>query len=123
MTDWEIHDVAVQMVRDALIQRGYNVYSWLGHPNVKPSIWFVGDSSYQEWIVVKGLRFPQTTSDRPENWKKIVDACADKSPIGHFAWVSVQMAEQQDIEQEYPILPLWRGHPLSGIIDGLPWLE
>jgi hypothetical protein len=42
MTPWEVHDMAVQMVRDYLQKEGFELMSWQGNPEVDPSIWFVG---------------------------------------------------------------------------------
>jgi hypothetical protein len=44
MTDWEVQDFAVQIVRDHLRQSGRELRSWQGNPGVNPSLWFVGDS-------------------------------------------------------------------------------
>jgi hypothetical protein len=43
MTDWELQDFAVQVVRDDLKTSGRELMSWNGNPEVMPSIWFVGD--------------------------------------------------------------------------------
>jgi hypothetical protein len=45
MTDWELHDFAVQIVRDTLDEQGKKLMSWQSDPSVDPSIWFVGDLS------------------------------------------------------------------------------
>ena len=55
MTDWEVQDFAVQIVRDSLKKDGYELLSWNGNPEVNPSIWFVGESG-PEWIVVRPSR-------------------------------------------------------------------
>lgn len=57
MTDWEVHDFAVQVVRQDLENQGRELMSWQGNPQVKPSLWFVGDNG-PEWVVVKALRYP-----------------------------------------------------------------
>ena len=44
MTDWEVQDFAVQIVRDQLNQTGRELMSWQGNPQVDPSIWFVKDT-------------------------------------------------------------------------------
>ena len=51
MTDWELQDFAVQVVRNQLEKEGRQLMSWQGNPNVDPSIWFVGDKG-PEWVVV-----------------------------------------------------------------------
>jgi hypothetical protein len=43
MTDWELNDYAVQVVRDHLQKAGRKLMSWTSDPEVEPSIWFVGD--------------------------------------------------------------------------------
>ena len=59
MTDWELHDLAVQIVRDDLIKKGYIIESSLNDPAVNPSIWFrekdAGPASMQ-YVVVRACR-------------------------------------------------------------------
>ena len=56
MTDWELHDFAVQIVRGELQKDGKELMSWTGNPAVDPAIWFVGDTG-PEWIVVRAARY------------------------------------------------------------------
>jgi hypothetical protein len=49
MTDWELQDFAVQVVRSDLEKNGRKLMSWQSNPNVDPSIWFVGDNG-PEWV-------------------------------------------------------------------------
>ena len=58
MTDWELHDFAVQVVRESLEREGCELMSWQGDPEVDPSIWFIGRSGHPEWVVVRAARFP-----------------------------------------------------------------
>ena len=44
MTPWEVHDMAVQIVRDYLANEGFELMSWQGNPEVDPSIWFIGET-------------------------------------------------------------------------------
>ena len=49
MTDWELQDFAVQIVRDQLEKSGRKLMSWQGSPGVDPSVFFVGDAGRQVW--------------------------------------------------------------------------
>ena len=44
MSDWELQDFAVQVVRTQLEKEGFELMSWQGNPNVDPAIWFIGES-------------------------------------------------------------------------------
>jgi hypothetical protein len=70
MTDWELQDFAVQVVRDALKNAGRELMSWNGNPEVLPSIWFVGDHG-PEWVIVHAYRFPEEDDGLPENIDEI----------------------------------------------------
>ncbi len=108
MTSWEVHDMAVQIVRDYLRKDGYQVISWQSNPENDPAIWFVGDSKGPEWVVVRAVRYPQSHAPRPANWQAIVNGCARMSRIGHFA--SVAFASTEQAHQTGAAIPLWRGH-------------
>jgi hypothetical protein len=57
MTDWELHDFAVQIVREGLVKEGRKLMTWVSNPGVDPTIWFHGDSG-KEWVVVRAVRYP-----------------------------------------------------------------
>lgn len=119
MTDWELHDFAVQVVRAHLEKAGRKLLSWQGNPAVDPSIWFVGASG-PEWTVVRVVRYPNTWAELPKNWQKISDSCARASKVGHFASVSVASADEAfDTSGSTLPIPLWRGHGMAVRFDGL----
>ncbi len=109
MTDWELQDFAVQVVRDQIEKEGYQVMSWQGNPDVDPAIWFVGESKRPEWVVVRAVRYPRNQASRPANWDAIAAGCAHMSDIGHFAQVAASTDQPFGAEGEAPV-PLWRGH-------------
>lgn len=119
MTLWEVHDLAVQVVRDQLEQKGYQLMTWQGNPNVDPAIWFVGDSKGPEWIVVRAARYPANQAPRPSNWQSIAAQSARLSRIGHFASVAIASGEQPLQSASEPLIPLWRGHAMEVQYDGL----
>ena len=123
MTDWEMQDFAVQIVRDWLSKQGRKLMSWQGNPAVDPSIWFVGDHG-PEWVVVRAARYPRKTAEPPGNWAAIAADCARLSRSGHFASVAVAHADEVfDPTGAVPPTPLWRGHgslaSFTGFASGL----
>ncbi len=119
MTDWELQDFAVQIVRDQLEKSGRKLMSWQGNPAVDPSIWFVGDAG-PEWVVVRAVRYPRVEAPPPANWHQIAERCAALSSAGHFASVSVANGDDAfDLSGTVPPEPLWRGHGLSARFEGL----
>ena len=118
MTDWELHDFGVQMVRRYLVGQDREIMSSQGNPHVDPSLWFVGDEG-PEWVVVRTTRYPEMEADRPEDWDRIALGCAVMSRRGKFASVSVASSEQQDPENDGVVLPLTRGGPLVVRFMGL----
>lgn len=91
MTDWEMHDFAVQQVRQHLEHDGRQVMSSQGDPEVDPSLWFVGPNG-PEWVVVRAVRYPETTAPLPRNLAQIATACSRLSRLGNFASVAVASA-------------------------------
>jgi hypothetical protein len=119
MTDWEVHDAAVQVVRDHLQREGKKLMSWTGDPRIDPAIWFVGDSG-PEWIVVRAVRYPALEASPPADWAKLAEACASLGKVGHFASISLASAEDAfDPDQNIPPEPLWRGHAMLVRFEGL----
>jgi hypothetical protein len=119
MTRWEVHDVAVQVVRDQLHAAGFELMSWQGNPEVDPSLWFIGKSKRPEWVVVRAARYPEPPPERPDNWDAIAAHCASLSTTGHFAPVVIASAAQALKTDGAPAVPLWRGHAMTVRYEGL----
>ncbi len=119
MTPWELHDMAVQIVRDQLKLEGVKLMSWQSNPTVDPSIWFVGKTKRPEWVVVRSATFPSNRADRPTNWREIADGCARLSSTGHFASVAFVSASQPFGSSKEAPVPLWRGHGMNVRYIGL----
>lgn len=122
MTDWELQDLAVQVVRSQLEKDGYQLMSWQPNSEVNPSIWFVGDSKGPEWVVVRADRYPKKEAVRPANWNDIADHCGRLSEIGHFASVVVANADDPFdplAEENGNFIPLYRGHGMTIKYEGL----
>ena len=119
MTDWELQDFAVQVVRDQIKNEGFQLMSWQGNPAVDPAIWFVGKSKKPEWVVVRVARYPRSEATRPANWGAITADFAHMSSIGHFASVAFVSADQTFDETETEPVPLWRGYGNHVRYEGL----
>jgi hypothetical protein len=122
MTDWELHDFAVQVARKELTERGDVVSAWNSNPELQPSLWLGGDAGLQ-WVVLQAVRYPQEAKI-PANIHEIDKAYKSKGAKGNFAYVSFSN-EKQDIktplkEGESP-LPIYRGEKamvsFSGLLD------
>ena len=113
MTNWELQDFAVQVVRDHLEKAGKDLMSWQSHPYVDPSIWFIGKDG-PEWIVVRAVRYPQPKSGLPANWQEIGDQCAHLGKVGHFVSLSIANADNTlDPNRVALPSPSWRGYPME----------
>lgn len=119
MTRWELHDVAVQTVRDYLERQQFQLMSWQGNSEVDPSIWFVGKTKKPEWVVVRSAKFPANRAERPGNWAAIAQSCARMSMTGHFASVAVVSVDQPFVASDEAPVPLWRGHGMHVRFTGL----
>ncbi len=119
MTQVEVHDMAVQVVRDYLQNQSFKLMSWHGNPEVDPSIWFIGETKRPEWVVVRSAKFPTQIAARPSNWQEIAAGCAKMSTTGHFASVAAVSADQPFKSGDEPPVPLWRGHGMHARFTGL----
>jgi hypothetical protein len=119
MTPWEVHDMAVQVVRDYLGKQGFELMSWQGNPDVDPSIWFIGKTKQPEWVVVRSAKFPANNAERPNNWQAIAAGCSQLSATGHFASVAVVSVSQPFESSEEAPVPLWRGQGMHVRFTGL----
>ena len=122
MTDWELHDFAVQVARKELTESGDTVSAWNSNPELQPSLWLGGDAGLQ-WVVLQAVRFPQEAKI-PDNIHEIDEAYKVRGAKGNFAYVSFSN-EKQDIKTslkdgEKP-LPIYRGEKaivsFSGLLD------
>ncbi len=120
MTEWEIHDFAVQVVRNHIVENlNRNLMSSQGDPQVNPSMWFVGEEG-PEWVVVRAVQYPEKEAALPKNIADIAAYCARLSDVGHFASVAVTNSNYPfDSWGKIPPLPLWRGHAMHVRFEGL----
>ncbi len=112
MTNWELQDFGVQIVRDHIRKNPeHKIMSSNGNPDVQPSIWFVGDDG-PEWVVVRVVRYPEKRAKMPTDIADIAKNCSQLSDTGHFA--SVAMENPENVSD-----PLWRGYATHINFEGL----
>lgn len=111
VTEWELLDFAVQVVKSWLRERGFEIMSTHSNPEVDPNIWFVGDNG-PEWVIVRAARYPQIVARMPDNTQAIAEHCQAQSTLGNFASVAFALAE--NFEE-----PIWRGHAADAKFEGL----
>ena len=121
MTDWELQDFAVQVVRDHLANEGREIMSCNGNPGVHPSLWFVGDNG-PEWVSVGVVRYPLNEAPLPASLFELQTTFNRSGHPGHFASVAVANAEDPFDPMAATngnYLPLYRGHGMHVNFKGL----
>jgi hypothetical protein len=125
MSDWELHDFGVQIVRNTVREEGHELMTWTGDPGISPSLWFKRDAG-PEYVVVRVGRYPAEGPDLPENLQEIAERVSVLSDVGHFASITVANADDAFDPQAAEIgaaMPLFRGHGLMVIFEGLEGLS
>lgn len=118
MSDWEVHDFAIQVVSSQIESSGNTILSRQPSRHIDPSIWF-RDKNGAAFVVVRSGRFPLAEVQRPSNARQIADSCARLSRRGFFASVTVASAEQQYAPESRGPIPLYRGHGIVVRYSGL----
>lgn len=120
MTDWELHDFAIQVVRNHLSQQSKDVTEWQSNLGIDPSIWFQ-DGNQRCWVVVRAARYPETEAPKPTSLPQLAAACAADGDRGFFA--SVVAANRDDAFDGSPPTPLYRGCGMYVRFTGLESIE
>ncbi len=121
ISDWELHDFAIQVVKSNLEKDGKNVFSSQSSLQINPSIWFeILGQAY--WIVVRAARFPEKEATAPPNISDIKADCVSMGRVGYFASVGVANNKdpfdpQANVNGNF--LPLYRGHGMFVRYEGL----
>ena len=118
MTNWELLDFAVQIVRNHIADKlGRDIMSSQSNPDVHPSIWFVGDEG-PEWVAVQMATFASSEFFPSCDLRAVANSCADRSSAGHVARVGLCHADQE-FEDNSVALPMLRGHGAMIRFNGL----
>jgi hypothetical protein len=117
MSDWELHDFAVQIVKKQLGKENKHVFSAQSSLHIDPSIWFEGEGE-AHWVVVREVRYPQKEASQPLNLDSIKASCAPMGKTGYFASVAVANAEDS-FDSSDNAMPLYRGAGMYANYEGL----
>ncbi len=117
LTDWEIHDFAIQVVRNHLEEKGRRLMGYCSDLHVDPSLWFVGDEG-PEWVAIRGARFPAT---EPDQWPNLEKVWASSQPLAKAGNTAVVCVSHVDQDPSYVdrALPMLRGEALEADFSGL----
>ncbi len=118
ISDWELHDFAIQVVRSYLEKQAKKVFSAQSSLRIDPSIWFQ-DENGPCWVVVRAERYPKTTAERPANLEDIKQSCSAMSRNGFFASVTAANNEDPFASDGESVKPLYRGHGMFVRFVGL----
>lgn len=109
MTDWELLDFAVQVVRGHVEDDlGFDVTSSQSNPLVQPSLWFQGEEGL-EWVIVKTGTSASKNLIGECDIASIKERCGTISSKGHVAVVTFAN-EHQGFSEGSDVLPILRGH-------------
>ena len=92
---WELFDFASQVVRDALVKKGYDILSSGRNPDIFPSIW-VDSPKGREWILVTASRFPELTAAIPEGFTSVKKELELRGYHGNLAHVVFRSLNPED---------------------------
>ena len=116
MTDWEIQDFAVQVVRNYIQEKlDFKILSSQGNPSVHPSLWFKGEEK-DECVIVGSARFGEYKPELPNNVNDIIKSVSKITNKVHFASVGFFHPNQKNSKE---ILPLYRCHGTGIQFKGL----
>jgi hypothetical protein len=121
ISDWELHNFAIQVVKSSLEKEGKNVFSAQSSLHIDPSVWFE-ESGKAFWVVVRAVRYPEKDANIPPNIRDIESSCSHMGEGGYFASVAVGNADDPfdpDAQENGNYLPLYRGHGMFVRYKGL----
>lgn len=112
MSDYECRSLALQMVHNEIMNRGWEVIEMHPYSDVEPSIFFKDESGYA-WATVSVSRFPEWCEDFPPNTRLVSRAMGRQGVTkGYHVHVGLCSA-YQDINSSEPY-PLVRGDQIKG---------
>lgn len=94
ISDWEVHDIGIQLVRDYLKDEEYEIQSWQSDIRVNPSISCI-KNGIQYAVVVRTSRKGPDAAVRPENAQDIALFFKERSIIPLF--VGLKIASENDL--------------------------
>ena len=93
MTDWEVHDMAVQMYRSRLEEQGRVVATCQSDLEVNPTLWLADErGELAQWVIVRGVRLPGGTRPTVDSLAPLVQTPTLEARSGFLGVVTVAYA-------------------------------
>jgi len=118
MSDWEIHDFAIQIVSNYISENIGEVKNAQSNPEIFPAIWFQSESQ-TSYVIVSAVRYPVKRALPPHNMDEIIHSFQHFKYSGFFASASIAHRDQEMTENSI-IVPLYRG---DALISNFPGIE
>ena len=121
MTDWEVHNVGIQVVAQHVVNEKCSLISRQPDPDIHPQLWF-DDNGHPFWALVSAARDPAAISRIEDDLRARAQTFTQQlGSRGFFGAVLVVASDAMaDEAGEWSnIAPLFRGHPLQVSFDGL----
>ena len=123
ISNWEIQDIAVQVVRGIIEEQGHEVESWQGSPHLNPSIWYRKDG-VKTWVIVRACRYPQQQASLPIEINSLRQKFETNNFPGEYGLVSlVGVDSENQSDTDSASNKIYRGHMISAQFRGLVSIE
>lgn len=117
MSQWELSNFAIQVVRNDLEKEGNQILSFCDLPEVNPQIWFKNNKGETGWVIVKHIK-NENEKDYKE-WVGLEDRNPQLKPYdGYFASVQLVPSVGWNGVSEFPT-DLFRGDGMYVNYKGL----
>ena len=118
MTNWELQDFAIQIVKQHLTKSGCKVISSNNNPEVLPSLWFE-ENNERKWLIVLSSRYPQKLGSPPSHLQNCIQSLRNKGLEG----MVVNVGFKGTIPSDDGSYPVYRDQMANVIFDGLVSVE
>jgi hypothetical protein len=111
VSEWELHDFGVQVVRNFLTSAGKKIFSFQSMLDLNPTIWFSeGEKRY--FVIVRTAAYPALEAEKTENLIEMKnELCAQHGADGgYFASVVLANTDDPFLPDGEGSLPILRGH-------------
>jgi hypothetical protein len=107
MSEWELRNMAIQIVRDSVAQNGGKVLSFTDVLGVDPQVWFEDNAGSRAWIIVR--HYPILSGEEGNEFVGIERQHRQLAPFqGYFAAVSMASSEPVLYDRNGGVIPLSR---------------
>jgi hypothetical protein len=107
MSEWELRNMAIQIVRDNVAQNGGKVLSFTDVLGIDPQVWFEDNAGSRAWIIIR--HYPILSGEEGNEFVGIERQHRQLAPFeGYFAAVSMASSEPVLYDRNGGVIPLSR---------------